>query len=116
MAPPGSTAASTPVRLRVKHAESCGTSDTPPQIHTTQAARRLKSLANLGETVLVLIGTYDLISMLGPQLTRRREQVHFQRYRRKVARDEFLTVLDNFQWSPPRKRPLPGPKRGAEAR
>ena len=63
----------------------------------------LKSLANLGETVIVLVGAYDLLSTLGPQLTRRRELVHFQRYRWEVARerDEFLTVLGNFQWSLP---------------
>jgi hypothetical protein len=63
----------------------------------------LKSLANLGETVIVLVGAYDLLSTLGPQLTRRRELVHFERYRWEVARerDEFLTVLGNFQWSLP---------------
>ena len=63
----------------------------------------LKSLANLGGTVIVLLGAYDLLSTLGPQLTRRRELVHFQRYRWEVSRerDEFLTILANFQWSLP---------------
>jgi hypothetical protein len=63
----------------------------------------LKSLANLGGTVIVLLGAYDLLSTLGPQLTRRREFVHFQRYRWEMTRerDEFLTVLANFQWSLP---------------
>jgi type II secretory pathway predicted ATPase ExeA len=46
----------------------------------------LKSLANLGGTVIVLFGAYDLLSTLGPQLTRRRRTVHFRRYRWEESR------------------------------
>lgn len=49
----------------------------------------LKSLANLGSTVHVLVGTYDLLGLmnLSAQLSRRSVEIHFPRYQLEQAED-----------------------------
>lgn len=61
----------------------------------------LKSLANMTETVHVLIGHYDLLGLLdlSAQLSRRSVEIHFPRYRLEQAEDlkEFKKLLRTFQ-------------------
>ncbi len=61
----------------------------------------LKSLANLGSTVHVLVGTYDLLGLmnLSAQLSRRSVEIHFPRYQLEQAEDlkEFRKLLRTFQ-------------------
>jgi energy-coupling factor transporter ATP-binding protein EcfA2 len=61
----------------------------------------LKSLANLSETVHVLLGTYDLLSFmdLSAQLSRRSVEIHFPRYHADRSEDftEFRKLLRTFQ-------------------
>ena len=68
----------------------------------------LKSLANMTNTVHVLIGTYDLLGLLNlsAQLSRRSIEIHFPRYRAELTSDlaEFQKLLRTLQ------RHLPFPK------
>lgn len=61
----------------------------------------LKSLANMTQTVHVLIGTYDLLSLmnLSAQLSRRSVEIHFPRYHANQPEDlkEFTKLLRTFQ-------------------
>ncbi len=61
----------------------------------------LKSLANMTETVHVLIGHYDLLGLmdLSAQLSRRSVEIHFPRYRLEQPEDlkEFKKLLRTFQ-------------------
>jgi energy-coupling factor transporter ATP-binding protein EcfA2 len=61
----------------------------------------LKSLANMTETVHVLIGHYDLLGLmdLSAQLSRRSVEIHFPRYHLTQAEDlkEFKKLLRTFQ-------------------
>ena len=61
----------------------------------------LKSLANVTDTVHVLIGTYELLSLanLSGQLNRRSIDIHFPRYRCENASDwtVFKNILLTFQ-------------------
>jgi hypothetical protein len=67
----------------------------------------LKSLANMTNTVHVLIGTYDLLGLmnLSAQLSRRSIEIHFPRYHAEWAADlaEFKKLLRTLQ----RHLPLP---------
>lgn len=67
----------------------------------------VKSLANLTGTVIVLIGTYDLLTFrnLSGQLSRRSIDVHFPRYRCDIAKEHqmFINVLESFV----KKLPIP---------
>jgi hypothetical protein len=60
----------------------------------------LKSLANLTETVIVLVGTYELLAFidLSGQLTRRGNGVHLSRYYFDSPKDKqmFFNVLSSF--------------------
>jgi hypothetical protein len=49
----------------------------------------LKSMANISGTTMVLFGAYDLVTPLGPQLSRRFKVVHFSRYNYEVEADRF---------------------------
>jgi Cdc6-like AAA superfamily ATPase len=68
----------------------------------------IKSLANLTNTVHVLVGTYELLPFrnLSAQLSRRSIDIHFPRYRADRREDyvAFQSVLFTFQ----RHLPLPG--------
>jgi hypothetical protein len=61
----------------------------------------LKSLADQSDTVLVLIGTYDLLNLtnLNDQLSRRSYHIRFARYRADCEQDvqSFQAVLQTFQ-------------------
>jgi len=61
----------------------------------------LKSLANMTETVHVLLGTHDLLSLmnLNAQLARRSVTIHFPRYHAELSedREEFQKLLRTFQ-------------------
>jgi hypothetical protein len=61
----------------------------------------IKSLANRSETVLVLIGTYELLNLanLNDQLSHRSYHVSFSRYQPDAGEDvhAFKTVLKTFQ-------------------
>jgi energy-coupling factor transporter ATP-binding protein EcfA2 len=61
----------------------------------------LKSLANMTQTVHVLIGTYEVMSLtrLSAQLARRSVTIHFPRYRFDKSEDiaTFRSVLFTFQ-------------------
>lgn len=61
----------------------------------------LKSLANMTETVHVLLGPYDLLGLidLSAQLSRRSVEIHFPRYRLDQGADlqEFQKLLRTFQ-------------------
>ncbi len=61
----------------------------------------LKSLANMSNTVHVLIGTYDLLGLLdlSGQLSRRSVDIHFARYRADDPAEvvDFQRVLRTFQ-------------------
>jgi hypothetical protein len=61
----------------------------------------IKSLANRSETVLVLIGTYELLNLtnLNDQLSHRSHHVAFGRYQPDAGEDgqAFKTVLQTFQ-------------------
>jgi energy-coupling factor transporter ATP-binding protein EcfA2 len=67
----------------------------------------IKSLANMGDTVHVLVGTYELLAFrnLSGQLSRRSADIHFRRYRADSADDirAYRSVLWDFQ----RHMPLP---------
>lgn len=69
----------------------------------------LKSLANITETTLVLIGTYDLLAFrnLSGQLSRRSIDIHFARYdaSREKERHAFQRVLKSFQEHLPLEEP-----------
>ena len=69
----------------------------------------IKSVANRTNTVHVLFGTYDLLAFrnLSGQLSRRRVDVHFPRYRADSGEDRktFINVVHSFQ----SKLPLPDP-------
>jgi len=60
----------------------------------------LKSLANLTETVIVLIGTYELLEFidLSGQLARRGNEVHLPRYHfsTKCERQVFFNIVQSF--------------------
>ena len=62
---------------------------------------RLKSLADMGQFYVVLVGTYQLIDSLklNGELARRVQFVHFPRYMSECKKDvgEFRNVLHNFQ-------------------
>lgn len=68
----------------------------------------IKSLANLTNTVHVLVGTYELLPFrnLSAQLSRRSIDIHFPRYHidRREDHADFQSVLFTFQ----RHLPLPG--------
>jgi hypothetical protein len=68
---------------------------------------KLKSLANLTQTVLILVGTYDLLHLtnLNGQLSRRSVDIEFRRYRfdDQDDRHNFKGVLQTFA----RYLPLP---------
>jgi archaellum biogenesis ATPase FlaH len=61
----------------------------------------LKSLANMTSTVHVLIGTYDLLGLMGlsAQLSRRSTEIHFPRYHADKPEDvkEFKKLLRTLQ-------------------
>ena len=61
----------------------------------------LKSLANFGETVIVLAGVYELVDFrnLSGQLSRRTIDVHFPRYRPDKPEDvvEFASIVTAFE-------------------
>ena len=61
----------------------------------------IKSLANMGDTVHVLVGTYELLAFrnLSGQLSRRSADIHFRRYRIDSETDvrAFKSVLWDFQ-------------------
>jgi archaellum biogenesis ATPase FlaH len=60
----------------------------------------MKSLANLTDTVIVLIGTYELLAFvdLNGQLCRREMEVHFPRYKYDNPKDLqiFFNVVESF--------------------
>ncbi len=68
----------------------------------------IKSLANLTQTVHVLVGSYELLSFrnLSGQLSRRSIDVHFRRYRADSASDvqAFLNVIHTFERHLPLKK------------
>ena len=66
----------------------------------------LKSLASLTETVHVLVGTYDLLTLcdLNAQLRRRSADVHFPRYR--AERNEDLRAFKSVLWAFQRHLPV----------
>jgi hypothetical protein len=59
----------------------------------------IKSLANSTEIPIVLIGTYELLTLrnLSAQLSRRSVDVHFRRYR--ADRNDELKAFKNVLWS-----------------
>lgn len=61
----------------------------------------IKSLANMGNTKIVLFGTYDLNAVfnLDGQLSRRVKEVHFPRYdyNKKIDKKNFQALLLTFQ-------------------
>ncbi len=61
----------------------------------------IKSLANMGDTVHILVGTYELLAFrnLSGQLSRRSADIHFRRYRIDSETDvrAFKSVLWDFQ-------------------
>jgi hypothetical protein len=61
----------------------------------------IKSLSSVGQTLQVLIGTYELLDLtnLSGQLSRRSHKIHFARYRIDSAEDmkAFKSVLLTFQ-------------------
>jgi AAA domain len=59
----------------------------------------LKSLSNVSETTMVLFGAYDLVTPLGPQLSRRFRWVHFPRYNYDAEEDRlaFADALATMQ-------------------
>jgi hypothetical protein len=61
----------------------------------------LKSLANLTKTVIVMVGTYDLLAFrnLSGQLSRRSIDVHFPRYLAAKVTDleDFVNVIGTFE-------------------
>lgn len=61
----------------------------------------LKSMANLTDTVFVLVGTYELLELtnLSAQLSRRSADIHFGRYQLQLdeERQQFVNVLWTFQ-------------------
>lgn len=64
-------------------------------------ADELKSLASLSETLVVLMGTHELLALtnLSAQLSRRTRLIHLPRYRFEVAEDRkaFKNLLFTFQ-------------------
>jgi hypothetical protein len=68
----------------------------------------IKSLANMTQTVHVLVGSYELLAFrnLSGQLSRRSIDVHFGRYRADSASDveAFLNVLHTFEQHLPLKK------------
>jgi len=60
----------------------------------------IKSQANLTKTIIVLIGTYELLALrnLSGQLSRRSTDIHFSRYRFDDADDQqiFFNVVESF--------------------
>jgi hypothetical protein len=71
---------------------------------------RIKSLADQGQTVHVLIGTYELLAVqaLSGQVIRRGTTLHFPRYRADLPADviDFQRILVSFeQQLPVRKQP-----------
>lgn len=60
----------------------------------------LKSLANLTKTIIILIGTYELLAFrnLSGQLSRRSIDVHFPRYHfnEVPARQTFYNIIESF--------------------
>jgi hypothetical protein len=88
--------------------------DDAQHLQTIASGRRLrdqmdtlKSLADQSDTVLVLIGTYELLNLtnLNDQLSRRSYHIGFARYRADCEQDvqSFQAVLQTFQ----RHLPLP---------
>lgn len=76
--------------------------------HLTNASARdlpyqldiVKSLANVTQTVFVLVGTYDLLQLsASAELSRRGKDIHFQRYHKRVEseRHEFKNVIHTMQ-------------------
>lgn len=67
----------------------------------------IKSLANLTETIIVLIGTYELLAFrnLSGQLSRRSMDVHFRRYNLKVSEEykKYGGIIKSFE----SKLPIP---------
>jgi len=67
----------------------------------------IKSLANLTETIIILVGTYELLAFrnLSGQLSRRSLDVHFRRYRLHVSeeRQMFGGIVKSFA----NKLPIP---------
>ncbi|GHO67428.1 ATP-binding protein [Ktedonobacter sp. SOSP1-52] len=61
----------------------------------------IKSLAETTNTIHVLIGTYELLSLtsLSAQLCRRGDEIHFSRYHNHddTDKDAFASVLETFQ-------------------
>lgn len=70
----------------------------------------IKSLANLSDTLHVLVGTYELQNLLNlsDQLSRRSRTFHFARYRAGLTADvqAFDNILWNFQQRLPLAKPL----------
>lgn len=70
----------------------------------------IKSLANLTDTLHVLVGTYELQNLLhlSDQLSRRSRTFHFARYRAGLTADvqAFDNILWNFQQRLPFTKPL----------
>lgn len=82
--------------------------DDAQHLQTIASGRRLrdqmdtlKSLADQSDTVLVLIGTYELLNLtnLNDQLSRRSYHIRFARYRADCEQDvqSFKAVLQTFQ-------------------
>jgi hypothetical protein len=67
----------------------------------------VKSLANLTGTLHVLVGTYELLAFreLSGQLSRRKVDIHFPRYRAEYKEDlqAFINVLHTFEHHLPLK-------------